>query len=261
MARGISEYKIFSPGTKKHAAMTLFGEVILTSGIFLASLLSGMTGLAFPTVAGPLFLLSFAPTEAVMLTALCSLTGQTVSFLSLRRTVPYVLRVQLVAGCIVGVPIGTSVLLVTSRHVVGITIGVLIVLSTAWWLLKPRVLVRAAHPLIEFFVGFAGGICGGMVGVSAAIPALWCAICGLPKENQRALLQPYIVVAQLISGSLLWSYGGLDPIVMRLFAVLLAPIIAGSWLGAHIFRQFSNEVFVRAAMMLTLIGGIVMVIG
>ena len=102
--------------------------------------------LAFPTLAGPLFLLSFAPTEAVMLTALCSLTGQMVSFLSLRRTVPYVLRLRLIAGCMFGVPIGTTILLATNRHVIGVTIGILLVLTTAWMLVKPRVLVRAAHP-------------------------------------------------------------------------------------------------------------------
>jgi uncharacterized membrane protein YfcA len=238
--------------------MTLFG-VLLPGGIFLASLISGMTGLAFPTLAGPLFLLSFAPTEAVMLTALCSLTGQVLSFLSLRRTVPYVLRLQLIAGCTLGVPLGTTVLLVTTRHVIGIAIGVLLVLTTAWMLVKPRVIVRAAHPVIEVFVGLVGGICGGMVGMSAAIPALWCAICGLPKDHQRALLQPYIVVAQLISGCLLWRYGSLDPAVTHSFVILLAPIAAGSLLGAHIFRRFTNEMFVRAAMLITLFGGLAMV--
>ena len=234
-------------------------EVLLPGGIFLASLISGMTGLAFPTLAGPLFLLSFAPTEAVMLTALCSLTGQMVSFLSLRRTVPYVLRLQFIAGCMFGVPIGTTILLATSRHVIGVTIGILLVLTTAWMLVKPRVLVRAAHPVIEGFVGLIGGICGGMVGMSAAIPALWCAICGLPKDHQRALLQPYIVVAQLISGSLLWRYGSLNSVVAQSFAILLVPIIAGSLLGAHIFRRFTNKLFVRAAMLATLIGGLAMV--
>ena len=84
-----------------------------------------------------------------MLTALCSLTGQMVSFLSLRRTVPYVLRLQLIAGCMFGVPIGTTILLATNRHVIGVTIGILLVLTTAWMLVKPRVLVRAAHPVIE----------------------------------------------------------------------------------------------------------------
>ena len=84
-----------------------------------------------------------------MLTALCSLTGQMVSFLSLRRTVPYVLRLRLIAGCMFGVPIGTTILLATNRHVIGVTIGILLVLTTAWMLVKPRVLVRAAHPVIE----------------------------------------------------------------------------------------------------------------
>ena len=236
--------------------MTLFGA-LLPGGIFLASLISGMTGLAFPTVAGPLFLLS---SEAVMLTALCSLTGQIVSFLSLRRTVPYVLRLQLISGCIFGVPIGTTILLVTSRHVIGITIGVLLVLTTAWMLVKPRVIVSAAHPVIEVIVGLVGGICGGMVGMSAAIPALWCVICGLRKDHQRALLQPYIVVAQLISGCLLWRYGRLDPAVMHCFLILLAPIVIGSLLGAHVFRRFTSEMFVRAAILVTLLGGLVIMI-
>jgi transposase len=59
------------------------------AGIFVASWVSGMTGLAFPTIATPLFLLLFSPMETVALTAACSLTGQIVSMLLLHRRVAY----------------------------------------------------------------------------------------------------------------------------------------------------------------------------
>jgi len=45
-------------------------------GILVAGAVSGATGVALPLIAGPVFLMTFAPVEAVALTALCSITGQ-----------------------------------------------------------------------------------------------------------------------------------------------------------------------------------------
>jgi uncharacterized membrane protein YfcA len=234
----------------EHATMSA-EAVWLISGIFVASTISGMTGLGFPTVATPLFVLAFDPVRTVALTALCSLTGQIISMLSLRREIAYTVRWPLVLGGLAGVPAGLALLSLIDKHMFGAIAGTVIVGASAWWLCKPG--LRLANPRrgVEVLAGLAGGLCGGLTGVSAPIPTIWCAACGMTKERQRSVLQPFILIIQLSSGIFLWQHGVVDDVVMHNYALLIGPVICGAWLGARAFHAFTHQSFVRVAMGLT----------
>ncbi len=232
----------------------------LMAGIFVASWVSGMTGLAFPTIATPLFLLLFSPMETVALTAGCSLAGQLVSVLSLRRRIDYTLRWPLVLSGLAGVPIGIWLLSIVSVHEFGLIAGGVITTVSLWWLFRPCLGPRDGGPAFEILAGFGGGVTGGLTGLSAAIPTIWCVAHGLPKEHQRAVLQPFIVVVQLASAVLLWRHGRLDRAVFDTYLLLLAPVIAGAWIGALTFRAVSTGAFVRIALGLTAASGIALML-
>jgi hypothetical protein len=51
------------------------GRLAVFAGIAVAGAISGISGLAFPLIAGPIFLLMYPAPEAVALTAMCSLTA------------------------------------------------------------------------------------------------------------------------------------------------------------------------------------------
>ena len=232
----------------------------LMAGIFVASWVSGMTGLAFPTIATPLFLLLFSPMETVALTAACSLTGQIVSVLSLRRRIAYTLRWRLVVSGLAGVPVGIWLLSIVSVHAFGLIAGGVIAAASLWWLIRPCIAARAGHPALEILAGFGGGLSGGLTGLSAPIPTMWCIAHGLSKERQRAALQPFIMIVQLASAVLLWRHGRLDHAVFDTYLLLLGPVIAGACLGALTFRAVSTEGFVRIALGLTAASGIVLML-
>ncbi|MGA3398342.1 MAG: sulfite exporter TauE/SafE family protein [Acetobacteraceae bacterium] len=230
--------------------------VWLISGIFVASGISGMTGVGFPTVATPLFMLVFDPIRTVALTALCSLTGQVISMISLRRDIAYTVRWPLVLAGITAVPVGLALLSVIDKHVFGAIAGAVVAGASAWWLCKPGVRLTTQHPAVEVLAGLAGGLCGGLTGVSAPIPTIWCAACGMTKERQRAVMQPFILIIQLSSGILLWQRNAIDHVVMQNYALLIGPVICGSWLGTRVFRAFTHQAFVRVAMGVTAAGGL-----
>jgi uncharacterized membrane protein YfcA len=232
----------------------------LIAGIFVASWVSGMTGLAFPTIATPLFLLLFSPMETVALTAACSLTGQIVSVLSLRRRIAYTLRWRLVLSGLAGVPVGIWLLSVVSVHVFGLIAGGIIALVSLWWLIRPDIEARAVHPALEILAGLGGGLSGGLIGLSAPLPTIWCVAHGLPKERQRAVLQPFILIVQLTLAVLLWRHGRLDRAVFDTYLLLLGPVIAGAHLGAWTFRAVSTEGFVRIALSLTVVSGVALML-
>lgn len=239
--------------------MTL-DDTWLMAGIFVASWVSGMTGLAFPTIAMPLFLLLFGPMQTVALTASCSLTGQIVSMLSLRRRVAYAIRWPLVLSGLAGVPVGLWLLSIVSAHIFGMIAGSIIALASLWWLFRPRIEARDGHPALEILAGLAGGLSGGLTGLSAPLPTIWCAAHGLSKERQRAVLQPFIMIMQLISGVLLWRHGTLDRAMFDTYLLLSGPVIAGAWLGACSFRAASTEGFMRIALGLTAASGIALML-
>ena len=78
------------------------GRLAVFGGIFAAGAVSGISGLAFPLIAGPIFLLIYTAPEAVALTAMCSLTGQLFSIALLRRAIAYEFRVLLIAAGLLG---------------------------------------------------------------------------------------------------------------------------------------------------------------
>src|SRR5258708_4511549 len=106
-------------------------------GILVAGAVSGATGVALPLIAGPVFLMTFAPVEAVALTALCSITGQLFSMALLRRAIVFEFRARLMVAGLLGVPLGSALLTRLSPSMVHLSLGALIALGGVWGLVQP----------------------------------------------------------------------------------------------------------------------------
>src|SRR5579864_592893 len=107
-------------------------------GILAAGAISGATGVALPLIAGPVFLMAYAPVEAVALTALCSITGQLFSMALLRRAIVFELHPRLMASGLLGVPLGSVLLTRLSPSMAHLSLGALIVLGGVWGLFSRR---------------------------------------------------------------------------------------------------------------------------
>ncbi len=108
------------------------GRLAVFAGIAVAGAVSGISGLAFPLIAGPIFLLMYPAPEAVALTAMCSLTGQLFSIALLWRAIAYEFRVPLIAAGLLGAPLGSALLCSFNPHCVRVVLGALIVASGLW---------------------------------------------------------------------------------------------------------------------------------
>ena len=226
--------------------------------VFVAAVLSGSTGLGFPLLAVPIFLLDYDPPQAVLMACICSLIGQCFSVAILRQTVRYEVRWQLVLSGMLGVPIGTVLLLLADISALRVGLAVLLISSSMWLLIGGYVHVRRAAGLSELLVGVSGGICGGLFGVSSAVPATWLSACGHDKIRQRAIIQPYIIAAQCISLALLFLHDTLTVGVVRAVAVFVVPLVVGVAVGAAGFRIVSSGVYSRAVLAVTLLSGLML---
>jgi hypothetical protein len=225
------------------------GRLTVFAGIFVAGAVSGISGLAFPLIAGPILLLIYPAPEAVALTAMCSLTSQLFSIALLWRAIGYEFRVPLIAAGLLGAPLGGALLFSFNPHCVRVVLGALILISGLWRSLRAKTRATRMPSLVsEVLVGLAGGLTGGLVGASSVVPAIWCAACGFDKSRQRAVTQPYILTMQAASLVSLWAWGGLDRDILRQYADFVLPVLVGVGLGVAGFRGLSSSVATRVVM-------------
>lgn len=229
-------------------------QTISSIGVLVAAIVSGATGLAFPLIATPIFLFDYAPPQAILITSLCSLSGQLLSIWLLRQTVTYEFRLPLILAGLFGVPFGTFALLWCDAGIIRFGLGGLLAICGAWRLSGGgRGGLRVCCS--ERVIGVCGGLCGGMFGVSSAIPSIWLAMSGLDKTKQRAILQPYIIAVQCASLIALLYNRAFTATVWIALEQYLLPLIAGIFIGTFSFRLFSSEAYARVVSGLVMLSG------
>lgn len=260
--------------------------------VFGASLTATVTGYGFVLLASPLLLLLLAPAAAVPLSI--SLGWVVITLLLLRPKVwraaerRYVLR--LAAAGVLGIPVGTSLLLSLNAQVLRVLLGVVITALAAislartlptsgqWPMLAlasigggrqggrgrmAAVRFRAPPWLGVLSAGFCGGILSGSAGLGGSLLVLYLSQLGLDKHRLRATSAATIwctssVTLAIFIGSgrfpttLGWAAVGLVP-------ALLTGMVAGNLLFGVLpdrrFRQLSLA-FAAAAGVITAWAGL-----
>jgi hypothetical protein len=88
-----------------------------------------------------------------------------------------------------------------------------------------------------------------------AIPTIWCDMRGLPKSDQRGLVQPFIAIMQVLALALLLGHQSLSSKLLIDFAISVPALFAGSLLGIVAFRNINEVGFRRTILVLLLISG------
>jgi len=109
-------------------------------------------------------------------------------------------------------------------------------------------------------VGFGGGLIGGLTAIPGALPTIWCDIHGMPKSQQRGLVQPFIAVTQIFALALLLSHHSLSSKFLIDFAVSLPALAAGAALGIVMFRRVNEIAFRRIILLVLLFSGLSLVV-
>jgi uncharacterized membrane protein YfcA len=175
--------------------------------MMLSGFVSGLSGFGFSAV-GAALMLFLKPTSAVALLLLLSLFAQMLSLKSLwAETRQYVklgnqqdsLLPYLVGGC-AGVPLGVLFLHVADPKKLVAVLGGILLFYALYSLSKPKSWVLAVQPSWgkSALVGAVGGMIGGFSAFPGSAVVVWTGLQSLPKEQVRAITQPYIVAMQTI---------------------------------------------------------------
>ena len=236
--------------------------LVLSAGVFAGALVSGLAGFAFSAVAGAILLHLFPPIEAVPLMMACSLVVQAVSLVKLRHTVQWRSSPILIAAGAVGVLPALYVLHHLDPSVFKIGFGLFLAAYAVCMLFRPAgaYLQATQGRLRDAVVGFGGGLIGGLTAMPGALPVIWCDLRGLPKNQQRGLVQPYIVAMQVFALALMLVRNGISTQALWNLTASLPALLAGTAIGILLFGKVDDVVFRRIVLAILLIAGLSLIL-
>jgi uncharacterized membrane protein YfcA len=232
-------------------------SLLLSVAVFTGAFVSGLAGFAFSAVAGAILLRLFQPLEAVPLMMACSIGVQAANLWALRHSIQWQGSLLLIVGGALGIPIAVHLLQNADTHVLRTGFGIIVALYAGYMLFRPT-LTRfsgVASRRLTALVGFGGGLIGGLTAMPGAIPTIWCDMRGMPKTDQRGLVQPFIAIMQLFALALLLGHHGLSSKVVIDLAISLPALFAGSMLGIVAFRNINEVGFRRTILVVLLFSG------
>jgi uncharacterized membrane protein YfcA len=232
-------------------------HVLLSVAVFAGAFVSSLAGFAFSAVAGAILLRIFQPMEAVPLMMACSIGVQAANLWALRRNIQWEGSLLLIIGGALGIPIAIYLLQNADTHALRIAFGIIVALYAGYMLFRPT-LARGgptASRRLTALIGFGGGLIGGLTAMPGAVPTIWCDMRGMPKNDQRGLVQPFIAIMQALALGLLLGRQSLSPKIVTDLAISLPALFAGSVLGIVAFRNVNEIGFRRIILVLLLLSG------
>lgn len=235
--------------------------LLLLLGSFAGGFASGLSGFAFALIASATFLHVLPPTDSTTLVLLGSIVAQFFTIWRLR----YAVRLDRVApfliGGVLGVPFGTWALQHVSVARFRDIIGAFLIAYSGYslWRGVPRVLDWGGR-WADGTVGVAGGFLGGLAGLSGSLPTIWCGFRGWPRDEQRAVYQPFVVLVQGLGLAALWAAGGVTAATLWLFLKLLPAMLLGVWSGMALYARIDEQGFRRVVLLLLMASGLMLVL-
>jgi uncharacterized membrane protein YfcA len=235
--------------------------LILVIGAVLGGLVQGLSGSNFGMTATSVWAWFLAPQLVAPLALTGSLTGQIMGALTLRRSFHWRRFAPFLLGGLLGIPLGVALLPRLDTDLFKIVLGGLLVLTCPALLLAnelPR--IRGGGRVADGLAGVGGGILGGLGGYTGVIPTLWTTLRGLPKDEQRAIIQNFNLGIQLVTLGAYLSQGLITRDLLPQLALLIPVVLFCSWLGTRLYMGLSEARFRQLVLVLLTVSGAAMLV-
>jgi uncharacterized membrane protein YfcA len=232
--------------------------ILVWLGAFLGGFASGAAGFALGIVASAIWLHVLDPVHVTMLIVCGGTLIQLGTIWPQRRALdPKRLWPFCVAG-LAGIPIGVALLVHTDTRALKAALGVFLAAYGVFALLAPPLPHVKAGRLADAAVGFAGGILGGLGGLSGVLPAIWTQVRGWPKDVARAVYQPFIVMAHLTTLLLIGAVA-MDRRGLILLLLALPALLIGAIIGWRVYGRLDEQRFRQGLAALLVVSGLILV--
>jgi hypothetical protein len=233
---------------------------LLWLGAFLGGMASGAAGFAYGVVATAIWLHALTPLHAAMLVVSGGLMIQSGLIWPMRRSVDMRRLSPFLVGGLVGVPIGVALLVWSAPGAIKTALAAFLVLYGIYALTTPKLpRIERGGRLADAAVGFIGGVLGGVGGLSGVAPAIWTQLRDWPKDVARAVYQPFILMAHLLTLTMV-GVVTLDRVALVLFMAAAPALLLGAWVGWRIYGRLDEARFKQALAALLIVSGLLLVL-
>jgi len=226
---------------------------ILLAGALAGGFVSGLAGFGTALMALGIWLYILPPAIAVPLVLICSVCSQLSTLPSMWRVLDFKLAWPFVAGGLAGMPIGTLLVARADPQNFKLSVGVmLLVFPAALYFIRTPMAFRFGGRPTDAAVGFAGGILGGLAGLSGPLPTLWASVRGWTKDQRRG-------VFQIFNGAALWlqvASGFVKTDVFWLALLAMPGTLIGARLGMRTYHALNDRNFYDVVLALLFLSGL-----
>jgi uncharacterized membrane protein YfcA len=237
--------------------MNAGGYALLFAGALAGGFVSGLAGFGTALMTLGIWLYLMPPSVAVQLVLVCSVVAQSSTLPSMWRTFDLKLIWPFLIGGVAGVPLGTILIAHADPQNFKLTVGVfLLVFPLALYFQRTPTAFRFGGRLADGAIGFAGGILGGLAGLSGPLPILWASIRGWGKDERRGIFQIFNWTVLVAALGLQLASGLVDRQVIWLALLALPGTILGASLGARVYHGLSDKNFRDVVLVLLFLSGV-----
>ena len=240
--------------------MDIATSAILLAGALAGGFVSGLTGFGTALMALGIWLYAVPASIAVPLVLICSVAAQLSTLPAMWKLLDFRLAWPFVAGGLLGMPIGTLLVARADPQIFKLSVGVmLLVFPSALYFMRSNLAWSFGGRLADGAIGFAGGILGGLAGLSGPLPILWASVRGWSKDQRRGVFQIFNGVVLGAALAMQMVSGFVANEVFRLALLVLPGTFLGAWLGTRTYRALSDRNFYDLVLGLLFVSGISMV--
>jgi uncharacterized membrane protein YfcA len=237
--------------------MTTITLVLLLLGALAGGFVSGLAGFGTALMTLGIWLYVLPPSVVVPLVLIGSIVAQTSTLPTFWRSIDFKLVWPFLIGGLAGVPVGTVLITHADPGVFKLSIGVLLLIfPTALYFNRSPIAWSIGGRLADAAVGFAGGILGGLAGLSGPLPILWASVRGWGKDERRGVFQTYNWTVLSAALCLQAGTGFITGEVMWLALLALPTTLFGAWLGARSYHALSDRNFYDIVLGLLFVSGL-----
>lgn len=247
------------------AGLQVWQVMVLGAILVFSGLMSGLSGFGFSAV-GSACLLILNPKLGVPLLMALSTANQLMSVGQLKEDMPKSWKEAwpsgsgpYVIGGVVGVPLGIWLLNNLPAGKLMLVFGTILTVYSIYSLLKPSGLKikGSSSAAAGLTVGFIGGTVGGFTAFPGAAVVVWTGLQDLPKRLTRSIVQPYILVLQLVSlaTNAISHPKVFDHRFWVLLGIMIPIVLPGTIGGVYLYRRISDVNFRRISFFLLGLSG------
>lgn len=236
-----------------------FGLGLFLAAAFVGGFASGLAGFAMGFIVSGVWLHVITPVQTAALIVGFGLWTQGYGVWKLRHALNWRVLAPFIAGGAIGVPLGTMLLTWIDPVVMRGGVGVLLIVYGLYGLMQPTLRPVQAGRAADSGIGFLNGVLCGLTGLPGFVITVWCHLRGWSKDMQRAIFQPVMLAAIVLTAISLSIKGAVTPDTIRLYVLGLPALLAGLWLGFRLYGKLDDAAFRKVVLVLLLIAGLALV--